>query len=164
MESQMYWKARLSFKNATIVVCFLNFIAFLLLMQGFFASPKRGADGGHQMDPDPPLVCKMNLWNFKIIYIAAQIRYILESEEIRRAMEPLELIKRIKEIEQEAHTQPDHEIQQVPKQNAAVDLAKRLRDRAMNDASSQQALEEWRKRKMERARQREIEKNITTAS
>ncbi|XP_042464904.1 uncharacterized protein LOC122047593 [Zingiber officinale] len=145
MESQMYWKARLSFKNATIVVCFLNFLAFLLLMQGFFASPKRGADGGRQMDP-------------------AQIRYILESEEIRRAMEPLELIKRIKEIEQEAHTQPDHEIQQVPKQNAAVDLAKRLRDRAMNDASSQQALEEWRKRKMERARKREIEKNITTAS
>lgn len=44
----------------------------------------------------------------------------------------------IKEIEQEAHTRPDREIQQVLKQNAAVDLAKRLRDRAMNDASSQQ--------------------------
>lgn len=44
---------------------------------------------------DLSFVCKMDLWNFEIIYIAAQIRYILESEEIRRAMEPLELIKRV---------------------------------------------------------------------
>ncbi|WOK94921.1 hypothetical protein Cni_G03626 [Canna indica] len=145
MESQQGWKMRFSFKNATILVCFLNLIAVLFLLQGFFAPPKRRAPGGHQIDP-------------------TQLRYILESQEIRRAMEPLELIKRIKEIEQEAYAEPERETQQVPTQTAAVDLSKRLKDRAMNDASSQKALEEWRKRKMERARQREIEKNGTTTS
>ncbi|KAJ8490398.1 hypothetical protein OPV22_012119 [Ensete ventricosum] len=145
MESQQGWKMRFSFKNATILVCFLNLVAVLLLLHGFFATPKRRAAGGHQIDP-------------------TQLRYILESEEIRRAMEPLELIKRIKEIEQEAYTEPEREIQQIPKQTAAVDLSKRLKDRAMNDVNSQKALEEWRMRKMERARQREIEKNGTLTS
>lgn len=80
-------------------------------------------------------------------------------------MEPLELIKRIKEIEQEAFHEPETEVQQLPKQTAAVDLSKRLKDlRAMNDANSLKALEEWRKRKMERARQREMEKNGTVMS
>ncbi|CAL9112321.1 hypothetical protein MUK42_01411 [Musa troglodytarum] len=145
MESQQGWKMRFSFKNATILVCFLNLVAVLLLLHGFFAAPRRRAAAGHQTDP-------------------TQLRYILESEEIRRAMEPLELIKRIKEIEQEAYTEPEREIQQVPKQTAAVDLSKRLKDRAMNDVNSQKALEEWRMRKMERARQREIEKNGTLTS
>lgn len=84
----------------------------------------------------------------------------MESEEIRRSMEPVDLIKRIKEIEDEAYSEPDMETKQVPKQTAAVDLSKRLSDlRAMNDANSLKALVEWRKRKMERARQREIDKN-----
>lgn len=33
--------------------------------------------------------------DMKTLSIAAQLRYILESEEIRHAMEPLELIKRV---------------------------------------------------------------------
>ncbi|KAK8957923.1 hypothetical protein KSP39_PZI000680 [Platanthera zijinensis] len=91
---------------------------------------------------------------------ATQMRYIMESEEIRRSMEPLDLIKRIKEIEEEAYSEPDMETKQVPKQTAAVDLSKRLSDlRAMNDANSLKALVEWRKRKMDRARQREIDRN-----
>ncbi|RYR25752.1 hypothetical protein Ahy_B02g059747 [Arachis hypogaea] len=51
------------------------------------------------------------------------------------------------------------------KQTAAVDLSKRLKDiRSLNDAASLKALEEWRRRKMERARQRQMEKNGTTSS
>lgn len=89
----------------------------------------------------------------------------MESEQIRRSMVPLDLIKRIKEIEEEAYTEPSMETQQVPKQTVAVDLSKRLNDlRSTNDANSLKALEEWRKRKMERARQREIERNTTFAS
>ncbi|XP_008812739.1 uncharacterized protein LOC103723564 [Phoenix dactylifera] len=146
MEGQQARKMRISFKNATIVVCFINLIAALLLLQGFVGVSNRRSAGARQFD-------------------AAQLRYILESEEIRRAMEPVELIKRIKEIEQEAFNESATEIQQVPKQTAAVGLSKRLKDlRAMNDANSQKALEEWRKRKMERARQREIEKNGTVTS
>ncbi|PPR85862.1 hypothetical protein GOBAR_AA34827 [Gossypium barbadense] len=88
--------------------------------------------------------------------------YIKEAEEMRIAMQPLELIKRVKEIQREAYTEPETIQPKDAKQTAAVDLSKRLQDfRSLNDASSLKALEEWRKRKMERARQREMEKNGT---
>ncbi|ONK79523.1 uncharacterized protein A4U43_C01F7220 [Asparagus officinalis] len=138
MEVPQSWKSKLSYKNATILVCFLNLVAALILLHGFFSGSDRRSAQFSQSDP-------------------SQIKYLLESEEMRRAMEPSELIKRIKEIEREAYNEPEPEIKQVPKQKAAVDLSKRLKDsRAMNDANSQRALEEWRKRKMERARQREV--------
>ena len=92
------------------------------------------------------------------------LSYIKESEEMRRAMEPLELIKRVRDITQEAYAET--EIVQVKdtKQTAAEVLSKRLKDsHSFSDAASQRALEEWRKRKMERARQRQMEKNGTSA-
>ncbi|XP_011627061.1 uncharacterized protein LOC18444211 isoform X2 [Amborella trichopoda] len=95
-----------------------------------------------------------------------QLRYIRESEAIRRAMVPLELIKRVKEIQQEPYIQPETVVQRkAPKQNSASDLSKRLKDlQALNDANSKKALDEWRKRKMGRAKQREMEKNMTAAT
>lgn len=80
-------------------------------------------------------------------------------------MLPLELIKRVREIEQEGYTEPETAQKKDTKQTAAVDLSKRLKDfRSLNDAASLKALEEWRKRKIERARQRQLEKNGTTSS
>ncbi|KAH0461231.1 hypothetical protein IEQ34_008806 [Dendrobium chrysotoxum] len=146
MDGLPWWRMRFSYRNATIVVCFLNVVAATFLLRGFFSfADKR--------------IARANQPNL------AQMRYIMESEQIRRSMEPLDLIKRIKEIEEEALTEPGMETKQVPKQTAAVDLSKRLNDlRAMNDANSLKALEEWRKRKMERARQRQIERNTTITS
>lgn len=89
--------------------------------------------------------------------------YIKEAEEIRRAMLPVELIKRVKEIQKEAYVEPDPVQQKDAKQTAAVDLISRLNNyRSYSDSGSVKVLEEWRKRKMERARQRELEKNGTT--
>ncbi|KAL5669216.1 hypothetical protein ACJX0J_021437, partial [Zea mays] len=66
------------------------------------------------------------------------LRYIWESEELRRAMEPVDLIRRVKEIEQEAYGEHGMATDEDPKQTAAVDLSKRLKDlRAGNDGSSQ---------------------------
>ncbi|MQL71319.1 hypothetical protein Taro_003632 [Colocasia esculenta] len=149
MESnQQAWRMRFSYRNATMVVCFFNLVFALLLLRGFLAAaPSRGPGRGQ---PDPELM-----------------RYILESEEIRHAMEPLELIKRVRELEQDRYTEPEGVQPMVPKKTAAADLSKRLQDfRAMNDANNQKALEEWRKRKIERerARQRDTEKNETAAS
>ena len=90
---------------------------------------------------------------------AVHLSYIKESEEMRRALEPLELIKRVREITQEAYAEA--EIVQVKdtKQTAAEGLSKRLKDsRSFSDAASQRALEEWHKRKMERARHGKWEK------
>ncbi|KAJ4909516.1 hypothetical protein Rs2_04137 [Raphanus sativus] len=88
-----------------------------------------------------------------------RLRYIKEAREIRLAMQPLELIKRVKEIQQEAFAGRETEQQKDVKQNTAVDLAKRPKAfLPTNEESSLKALEEWRKRKMERARQRDLEK------
>uniref|UniRef100_A0A0D9VMN1 Uncharacterized protein n=1 Tax=Leersia perrieri TaxID=77586 RepID=A0A0D9VMN1_9ORYZ len=150
MDAQAPWRAgasasRISYKNATIAVCAINILATALLLRNYFSSWPRIAGGGDRFD-------------------SAQLRFIWESEELRRAMEPVDLIRRVKEIEQEAYGEHGMTTQEDAKQTAAVDLSKRLQDlRAGNDGSSQKALEEWRKRKMERARQRAIEKNGTSS-
>uniref|UniRef100_A0A6N2MQL6 Uncharacterized protein n=1 Tax=Salix viminalis TaxID=40686 RepID=A0A6N2MQL6_SALVM len=90
-------------------------------------------------------------------YNHVALSYIKESEEIRLALQPWNLIKRIKEIEQEAHAEPET-VQHKDTKQTAADI------RSLNDASSLKALEEWRKRKMERARQRALEKNGTGTS
>ncbi|EEF34005.1 conserved hypothetical protein [Ricinus communis] len=52
-------------------------------------------------------------------------------------MQPWKLIKRVKEIEQEAYVEQETVQQKDAKQTAAVDLSKRLKDfRAINDAAS----------------------------
>ncbi|VVA89963.1 unnamed protein product [Arabis nemorensis] len=134
------WRLRFSFKNATIALTIINVLIFLFLLQGFLTSSSPSSSSRR--------------------IISAQLRYIKEAEELRRAMQPLELIKRVREIEQEASAGQETEQKKDVKQNTAVDLSKRLKDfRALNDASSLKALEEWRKRKMERARQRDLEKS-----
>ncbi|KNA17007.1 hypothetical protein SOVF_084040 [Spinacia oleracea] len=149
METQQHqsWKLRFSFKNATIVVCLLNLVTALFLLQGFF-SPSSSSRRFPQNHPN-----------------SVKLSYAKESEELRRAMQPLELIRRVREIERESYTEPETVQHTETKQTAAVDLSKRLTNaRTFTDAASIKALEEWRKRKMERARQREMGRNATAAS
>ncbi|XP_057998095.1 uncharacterized protein LOC131177136 [Hevea brasiliensis] len=148
MEVQQSWRVRLSFKNATIVLTVLNVITALFLLQGFLSS---ASSRNNRLSS--------NQFN------SVQLKYIKESEEIRLALQPWALIKRVKEIEQEAYAEPETVQQKETKQTAAVDLSKRLKDfRSVNDPASLKALEEWRKRKMERARLRQLEKNGTGTS
>ncbi|KAJ0245104.1 Uncharacterized protein HA466_0185880 [Hirschfeldia incana] len=137
------WRMRLlSFKNATIALTLVNLLIFLFLLQGFFTSSSRRLLSGLLQS------------NFD-----SKLRYVKEAEEIRLSMQPLELIKRVREIEQESSGGQETEQEKDVKQNTAVDLSKRLKDfRSLNDASSLKALEEWRKRKIERARQRDLGK------
>ncbi|KAL0287227.1 UNVERIFIED_CONTAM: hypothetical protein Sangu_2702400 [Sesamum angustifolium] len=148
---QQWWRAvksRLSYKNATVVVLLFNVITALLLLQGFFGSSSSKFASPHK----------------------ALHRYIKESEDIRRTMVPLDLIKRVREIRQEVYVETEQIQQKDVKQTAAVDLISRLNNfRSNSDAGSMKvenfvALEEWRKRKMERARQRSLVKNGTSSS
>ncbi|XP_022964013.1 uncharacterized protein LOC111464164 [Cucurbita moschata] len=147
METQQSGRLRFSFRNATVAVCLLNLVAAFLMLQGFlFAASSRNRSSSTNPNLD-------------------QLKYIRESEEIRLAMQPLELIKRVREIQREAYYESEDIQEKDSKQNAAIDLSKRLKDfRSLNDASNLKALEEWRKRKMERARVREMEKNGTLRS
>ncbi|KAF4347959.1 hypothetical protein CsatB_025562 [Cannabis sativa] len=147
MEGRQPWKPRLSFRIATVSLCFINVVLALFLLHGFLSSSS---------SPSKIPTSQLN---------SAQLRYIKECEEIRLAMQPFELIKRVKEIQQEAYAEPETVQQKDAKQTAAADLSKRLKDlRSINDANSLKALEEWRKRKMERARLRQLEKNGTLSS
>ncbi|CAN6892974.1 unnamed protein product [Brassica oleracea] len=104
--------------------------------------------------PDPKYVAVGSM--DRNLRICAQLRYIKEAREIRLAMQPLELIKRVKEIQQEASAGHETDVKQITE---AVDLSKRLKAfLPTNEESSLKALKEWRKRKMERARQRDLEK------
>ncbi|KAL4298188.1 hypothetical protein GQ457_12G004610 [Hibiscus cannabinus] len=144
METQQSWRLRLSFKNATIALNIFNLLVALFLLQWFLSSASSRAKSSSNQ-PNP-----------------AGLDYIKEAEDMRIAMQPFKLIQRVKEIQQEAYSEPETIQPKDVKQTAAVDLSKRLQDfRTLNDASSLKALEEWRKRKMERARQRELEKNGT---
>ncbi|CAI9762749.1 unnamed protein product [Fraxinus pennsylvanica] len=142
IQQQQWWrviKSWLSYKNATIIVCLFNVITALLLLQGFLNFPSSSQ---------------------KALY-----RHIKESEDIRRSMVPLDLIKRVREIEKEAYVEAKPVPKRDSKQTAAADLISRLNNfHSYSDAGSVKALEEWRKRKMERARQRSLVKNGTSGS
>jgi hypothetical protein len=114
------WRMRFSFKNATIALTVINVLIFLFLLQGFFTSSSSPSSSSSSRR-----------------LISAQLRYIKEAEELRLKMQPLELIRRVREIEQEASAGQETEQQKDVKQTTAVDLSKRLKDfRALNDASS----------------------------
>ncbi|XVF66377.1 hypothetical protein PTKIN_Ptkin10aG0031000 [Pterospermum kingtungense] len=147
MEIQQPWRLRLSFKSATIALNIFNLLAALFLLQWFLSS----ASSRTRISSNQPNSVDFN--------------YMKDSKEIRLAMQPYKLMKRVKEIQQEAYAEPETVQANDAKQTAAVDLSKRLKDfRSVNDASSLKALEEWQKRKMERARQREMEKNGTVTA
>ncbi|KAF8081172.1 hypothetical protein N665_0902s0025 [Sinapis alba] len=135
------WLKRFSFKKATIALTIVNVLIFLFILRGFFTSSSSSSSSSPRI-------------------ISAQLRFIKEAREIRLAMQPLELIRRVKEIQQEASAGYETGQQKdVVKQNTAVDLSKRLKAfLPTNEEASLKALEEWRKRKMERARQRDLEK------
>ncbi|KAG5236419.1 BAR domain-containing protein [Salix suchowensis] len=153
MDTQQSWRVRLSFKNATIFMTLLNTVTALFLIQGFLSSP---STRNSKLSPDHSNSgMHLSIYLSLEILIYFKLSYIKESEEMRLAVQPWKLIKRVKEIEQDGHAEPETVQQKDTRQTAAaVDLSKRLQDfRSLNNASTLKALEEWRKRKMERARQ-----------
>ncbi|KAF3457533.1 hypothetical protein FNV43_RR02191 [Rhamnella rubrinervis] len=172
MEGQQAWKPRLSFKNATILVCLMNLVTVLLLLQGFLSSASSSRskfstsefNSGFLLGEIKLLTCRASVSKYED-QSSVQQKYIRESEEIRLAMQPLDLIKRVREIQKEVYMEPETVQEKDSKQTAAAGLSKRLKDlHSLNDAASLKALEEWRKRKMERDRLRQLEKNGTAIS
>ncbi|CAM8924425.1 unnamed protein product [Rhodiola kirilowii] len=126
-----------SYRNATVILSLFNLLLILLLLRDFSSSSP------DQLNSD---------------------QHVRESEKIRRSMQPLQLIKTVRDIELE-NAQLETALHDDQKQTAAVDLSNRLKDiHSSNDAANVKALEEWRKRKMERARKREMERNSTITS
>ncbi|KAL8479701.1 hypothetical protein ACS0TY_026577 [Phlomoides rotata] len=114
---QQWWRAvksHLSYKNATILVCLFNIITALLFLRGFFCSSSKFAT------------------SHKALYV-----HVKESEDIRRAMVPLDLIRRVREIRQDVNVETEQIQQKDVKQTAAVDLISRLNNfRSNSDTGS----------------------------
>ncbi|KAL1341469.1 hypothetical protein AAHE18_09G088700 [Arachis hypogaea] len=126
----VHCKELFSFRNATIVVCFINVITALFLLHGFLTSSYT-RNKLSSLNSNPGYVLN------SIGSDRTQFSYIKESEEIRLAMLPLELIKRVREIEQDVYTESETGQKKDSKQTAAVDLSKRLKDTcSLNDAAS----------------------------
>ncbi|MFS7907894.1 hypothetical protein Hanom_Chr01g00076871 [Helianthus anomalus] len=156
--------SRFSFRNATIILCFFNLITALFLIHAFISPPNSNrSDQGPFFSSNFRSLIKIG--SFQLFLLLVLLKYIKESEELRRAMEPVDLIKRVREIEREGHEEGDTLQEKDAKQSAALDLISRLNNhRTYSDTDNQKALEEWRKRKMERARQRGLGRNGTTIS
>ncbi|KMZ75896.1 hypothetical protein ZOSMA_10G01650 [Zostera marina] len=148
-QAHAWWKMKLSYKNATVLVCFFNLITVLLLLQGLFYVPTTNTSGNLLSD------------QHDVNNVSEKIQYKMEYEKMRLALEPTDLIERVKQIQQESNVDDTEAAEAV---TAASDLSKRLKDfQTMNDAKNPKALEEWRVRKMERLRQREIGRNETSS-
>nr|GMD62927.1 transmembrane protein, putative [Ipomoea batatas] len=117
VQQQHWWKLRWSYRNATILVSLFNLIAALFLLQNFFfsASPSTKSNSGS------PLLFQQSYLKLKGIYV--------------------NLIKRVKEIENEAYIEVEPLEHKDVKQGAAVDLITRMNNiRSYSEASGMKVL------------------------
>lgn len=86
-----------------------------------------------------------------------QLHRINEAVEVRKGAEPVDLIKRVKEIQLESEAGAlKYETIEALKEEVASSLIQRVQDlRAVRNESENQALEEWRKQKLEEIKMQE---------
>ncbi|GJN13300.1 hypothetical protein PR202_ga31655 [Eleusine coracana subsp. coracana] len=146
MDAQHPWRAgasRLSYKNATILVCAFNLLAVAFLLHHYFSSWPRIA-GGDQLDSDclskkavPSAESSRTVRGLGKGFSGRPYPRLCNAG--RPRLEPGTCwLQAVKEIEQESYGEHGMTTREDPKQTAAVDLSKRLKDlRAGNDGSSQ---------------------------
>eukprot|EP00249_Psilotum_nudum_P012450 c23793_g1_i1 orf=122-1009(+) len=90
-------------------------------------------------------------------YTEEQLNRIKEAIEVWKAAEPVQLIKRVKEIQEESVAGAIRfKRAEAAREKVASDLAQRLKElRGASNQNDQQALEEWRRKKLEEAKKRE---------
>ncbi|EFJ24806.1 hypothetical protein SELMODRAFT_414240 [Selaginella moellendorffii] len=134
-----------SYRRVTMLICTVNLIAVLYVLHSLLgprylsSSLASVARGGHATK-----------------YSEEELQKIRESLEARKAVEPHELMRRVKEIQDEADSDVSRtkEIGNA-RQRAADVLAQRLKElKEVNNQINQQALEEWRKKRLEGVKKR----------
>ncbi|KAJ7555163.1 hypothetical protein O6H91_05G024600 [Diphasiastrum complanatum] len=141
-------RMRCSYKKATIIMCTINVVAALYILHNLFHPlyQQQSALGGNNYDGD--LSGK---------YSPEKLKRIKEAQEARLAVEPLELMKRVKEIQLEADLELSRDKEaKAARQRVASELAQRLKElKEINNQINQQALDVWRRKKLEEAKRRE---------
>eukprot|EP01018_Ginkgo_biloba_P037167 Gb_11013 [translate_table: standard] len=154
------WTGRVkcSYKRATMVICTGNLVAALYVLHSLlsplyiFSSSMSISDGSHSFQAAK--------------YSEDELKRMSESIRVRRASEPVDLIRRVvKEIQEESFREEVREKRsQSTKENLAKELLQRLKEiKADGNVNEEQALEEWRKKKLEEAKKREATKASTNS-
>ncbi|XP_011017222.1 PREDICTED: uncharacterized protein LOC105120641 isoform X1 [Populus euphratica] len=126
-----------SYKRTTLFVCSINIFVALYVLRSLYASL---------------YLYSNNDFNRVVKYTPDQIRKMEESIRIRRAKEPLELVKIVKELKEEFNR--EETVIELPKEvkNKITDeILERLRSLNANANISEQrnAVENWRKEKLQ---------------
>ncbi|KAH7331917.1 hypothetical protein KP509_20G057200 [Ceratopteris richardii] len=146
-------KLRFSYKIATILLCCGNLLAAIYLLQSFFR-------------PVIPITSSSH-FSFKLLgksnrsylisnqYTPEQLNHVMEFITIQKAAEPTELIKRVKEMQEESDIVDGIKDTVSERTPEAVGLVGE--NDKMNDSkpkTDQEALDEWRRKKMDEAKAR----------
>jgi len=149
------WSGRLlrcSYKRATFVLCTGNIVVAFFMLHATLAplyllssSPPPGTTISIVREPE-------------VTYTKEEQERIDASNKLRRELLPVDLIARVKEIQAEAAAEANRtEILNQARQRVASELAQRLRElKISNSESGRQALEEWKKKKLEEMKNRSI--------
>ncbi|KAG8492023.1 hypothetical protein CXB51_015323 [Gossypium anomalum] len=127
-----------SYKRITLIVCFVNIVIALFVLRSLYSS----------------LYIYSNKDNV-VKYTPDQIRKMEESDKIRRASEPIELVKLVKRIKHEFSS--DESLAELPravKHKITDEILQKLRSLRPNASISdqQEAVETWRKEKLKEAK------------
>ncbi|XP_031271492.1 uncharacterized protein LOC116129895 [Pistacia vera] len=128
-----------SYKKTTLIVCSINIVIALYVLRSIYGSI---------------YVFSNNDLNV-VKYTPDQIRKMEESIRIRRANEPIELVKLLKESKQDFSEESMVELPRPVKERMTDEILRRLRSlNATGDEDAQrEAVESWRKEKLEEAKQ-----------
>ncbi|XP_024545627.1 uncharacterized protein LOC9645134 isoform X2 [Selaginella moellendorffii] len=138
-----------SYKRATVIVCIFNVAAAFYVLDVLLSSSSRSSSGIP--------------WRRRHVlgFSAQEALRIQEAHEIRRKVEPHELIDRVKEIQLESDQESSGP--GAIRRKAAMDIVQRLRDiQSTNNQTASQALSEWRRKRLEAARAREAKQSAGT--
>ncbi|KAK8601233.1 hypothetical protein V6N13_059042 [Hibiscus sabdariffa] len=127
-----------SYKRITLTVCFINIVIALFVLRSLYSS----------------LYIYSNKDNV-VKYTPDQIRKMEESVKIRKASEPIELIKLVKRIKRGSWSEESvAELPRAVKHKITDEILQRLRSLRPNATASEQqeAVESWRKEKLKEAK------------
>ncbi|KAH9571361.1 hypothetical protein CY35_02G090700 [Sphagnum magellanicum] len=150
-----------SYKGATFILCAGNLVVALYLLQSvvgpfyFQSSSSSSSSTGLQQGDHTAVAGALQQ---EVIYSEEDLKRQEESNDLRRAVLPVRLMERIKEIEAQTEMEiSKSQSASAARQRVALELAQRLRYlRFINSKSNpQQGLEEWRKKKLDGLKKQE---------
>ncbi|GKV04660.1 hypothetical protein SLEP1_g16789 [Rubroshorea leprosula] len=127
-----------SYKRTTLIVCLLNIVIALYVLRSLYASLYVYSNNGNVVEYSPD-----------------QIRKMEESIRIRRASEPIQLLKLVKQLKHEFSKENSVvELPRAVKQRITDEVLQRLRGLKANANMSEQreAVERWRTERLEDAK------------